>query len=168
MQEEYHAPINDFICIKLGKSVLANGSEVDGQTTMQIYERHLKGHASVWFSTDSLHTGMSKERVSHYNELINDGNDVRILFAYSDDKRNDIQYSARIKEVKSYEQPTIAPDLMLPDEYYGEHKRIWIKITDLQKEDKISAKSFIIDSTGRNLQEIMSTSQFHFGYVKLK
>ena len=54
---------------------------------------------------------------------------------------------------------------MMPDEFRGEERRIWIKITDLRREEKLSDKSFQITSTKKNLKEVMEHSQFRFGYV---
>ena len=160
------ATVNDFICVKLGNAVCADGTEVDGKKTMQIYENYLWGHEFVWFSTDSLYAGMAKKQVDHYNGIIEGKEcDLRILFAYNDGYNNDIQYSAKVLQIVSSPEPISAPDLMLPEHYYGSHKKIWIKISELQKEDIISAKSFVIRATGRNLQEVMNKSQFHFGYV---
>ena len=158
-------PVNDFICVKLGETTTSSGEAVDGERTMQIYETYLWGHSSVWFSTNALSTGMAKAQVKHYRTLLKD-QEVRVLFAYHNGVDSDIRYSAKVLDIVSSKEPVGSPDpIMMPDEYRGEQKRIWIQIADLRREEKLSARAFQITSTGRSLKEVMETSQFCFGYV---
>ena len=47
----------------------------------------------------------------------------------------------------------------------GERAKIWIKITDIQEETDLKAAMFKVRSTDANLKQVISNSQFHFGYV---
>ena len=49
-----------------------------------------------------------------------------------------------------------------------EHARLWIKIKNIKEEHTLKADMFRIISTGANLKQVISNSQFHFGYVYLE
>ena len=55
----------------------------------------------------------------------------------------------------------------LPEEFKGEKVKIWIKIKDIQEEKTLRASMLKVRSTGANLKQVISNSQFHFGYVYL-
>jgi hypothetical protein len=56
----------------------------------------------------------------------------------------------------------------VPDAFgLEEEGKIWIKITDLEPEENLTADMFVVASTGSNLKQVISTSQFHFGYVNI-
>ena len=61
------------------------------------------------------------------------------------------------------------PDINLtPKEYIAENKKIWIKIINLQKYNKLNTKDFIIASTKKDLKTTIENSQYHFGYIQKK
>jgi len=53
-----------------------------------------------------------------------------------------------------------------PDKWEGLKYNIWIKISNLKKEEKLSASDFIVSSTGNNLKEVITKGQYIFGYIK--
>ena len=54
----------------------------------------------------------------------------------------------------------------MPEEFGSEERaKIWIKITDIQEEKGLKAAMFKVRSTDANLKQVISNSQFHFGYV---
>lgn len=159
----------DYIFMKLGLSE-AYGEAIDGEETITLYIEDEKKHGYSWFSTQSLFFGMSDQRVQHYNKKIKDGCPVRILFAINNENfDNDIAFSANVEEIVSAKTPVPCPDgLNYPDAFHGELARIWVKLSDIRAETTIKASMLKITSTGRNLKQTISDSQYHFGYVSLK
>lgn len=153
---------NDFIFMKLGINPI---SLLDADETIELYIKDATKRGYTWFSTSALTFGMSKKQVKYFNNLIDRGEEVRILFA-SSTWGNDIACSARILEIVSYkeEEPCPEPDAY-PEELRGEENKIWIKITDIKEEYELSASQFQVKTTGSRLDKVISNTQFHFGYV---
>lgn len=161
--------INDYIFIKLGTAYDLEGNPLDGKETLEAYMRTSEenGLGYTWFSTQSLHFGMAKKKVSYYNQLIAKGETVRMLFAIGGEL-NDIYCSAVVQEIVSDKDLSGCPGEAgsVPEEFGDEEKaKIWIKITDIQEETSLKAAMFKVRSTDANLKQIISNSQFHFGYV---
>lgn len=164
--------INDYIFMKLGTVYDVDGNAMDGYDTIDAYIRNCSenGEGYTWFSTESLHFGMAKKKVEYYNSLCELGEKVKILFAVGDDV-NDIVYSATVMEIVSGRDAVACPDDLayVPCEFADEEKaKIWIKITDIQEENQLKAAMFKVRSTDANLKQVISNSQFHFGYVYLQ
>ena len=161
--------INDYIFIKLGISYDVNGNPLDGKETLEAYMRTCKDNnlGYAWFSTKSLHFGMAKKKVSYYNQLIAKGETVQMLFAIGGEI-NDIYCSAVVQEIVSDKELSSCPGVAgsVPEEFGdNEQAKIWIKIADIRKESNLSAAILKVRSTGTNLKQVISNSQFHFGYV---
>ena len=161
--------INDYIFIKLGTAHDVDGYPLDGKETLEAYMRTCEenGLGYTWFSTQSLHFGMAKKKVSYYNKLIANGETVRLLFAIGGEL-NDIYCSAVVKEIVSDKELSTCPGEAgsVPEEFGDEEKaKIWIKITDIQEETNLKAAMLKVRSTDANLKQVISNSQFHFGYV---
>ena len=159
----------DYIFMKLGQS-FANGKVIDGEETMNLYIADEAKRGFTWFSTQSLFFGMSEARVKQYNEKIRSGKSVRILFAINNENfDNDIAFSAEVKEISSSKNPEACPDgLNYPVEFHGDKARIWVKLSGITLENRVTADMLKITSTGRSLKQTISDSQYHFGYVSLK
>lgn len=161
--------INDFIFIKLGRDYDLNGKSLNGTQIINLYMKNCEenGLGYSWFCTESLHFGMAKQKVKYYNEFVRSGDDVKILFAVGEGI-NDIKYSASVLELVSSKDSIKCPGQpeSVPDEF-GEQKtgRIWIKINDIKEEPNLKAEMFRVRSTDSNLKQVISNSQFHFGYV---
>lgn len=161
--------INDFLFMKLGISYTVDGEKIDGEDTMKLYITNEKKNGYAWFSTQSLYNGMKKERVRHYNKLIQNGKNVKILFALNNENiRNDIGFSADVLEICSDKLPIGAPDDAYPPEFEDEKAKIWIKLINIERETKINASMLKITSTGKDLKQTITNSQYHFGYVTYK
>ncbi len=163
--------VNDYIFVKLSTSYDLNGNALDGDAVIQAYRKNCadNGLGYTWFSTQSLSLGMNKKKVEFYNRIIRNGENVKMLFAVSGEE-NDIKYSARVLEVVSSRDNTKCPGEpeAVPEEFgRDERGKIWIKITDLKKEEALHADMLVIGNTGSNLKRVISTSQFSFGYVCL-
>ena len=163
--------VNDFIFMKLGTSYNAAGAPMNGKNTIEAYMRNCGENDSgfTWFSTESLHFGMAKKKVDYYNKMAKSGEDVRILFALGDDI-NDICYAASVLEIVSDRDAIQCPgdQSCVPREFRGnETARIWIKIAAIHEETTIKAAMLRVRSTDANLKQVISNSQFHFGYVYL-
>ena len=163
--------VNDYIFIKLGTTYGQGGVPLDGKATIEAYINNMEtnGLGYSWFSTRSLHFGMSKKKVAYYNSLAQKGEEVTLLFAIGEDI-NDICYSATVLEIQSSKDLFHCPDVSssVPEELGSEETgKIWIKIRDLRKEDSLKASMFYVRSTDSNLKQVISESQFHFGYVYL-
>lgn len=158
---------NDYIIMKLNMATNANGDEMTGQEVIQAYMKNLQvnGLDYTCFSTQSLHHGMAQEKVKFYNDCVKKGEKVRILFAIAG--KNDIAYSADVQEIISNRDPISCPcdAASEPEEFRGEQNRIWMKINNLKEENDIKASKLYFRTTGSNLKDVISKSQFHFGYV---
>ena len=161
--------VPEFLFMKLGISSTVEGDELDGEQTVRVYMDDEKNRGFTWFSTQSLFYGMSQDRVKHYNNQIAAGKKVKILFAVNNENfNNDIAFSADVLQVFSAKSPVECPEEGLPVEFDDEKARIWIKIANIHEESKINASMLRITSTGRDLKQTISNSQYHFGYVSFK
>lgn len=161
--------INDYIFIKLGTAYDLDGTPLDGDEIVEAYMRTAEenGFEYAWFSTQSLHFGMAKKKVSYYNQLIQSGEKVSMLFAVGGEV-NDIRYAATVMEIVSDKDQITCPGESgsVPEEFGDkEEAKIWIKIKDIRAESNLQASMFKVRSTDRNLKQCISNSQFHFGYV---
>ena len=158
---------NDYIVMKLNLATDVNGDEMTGQDVIQAYMKNLQvnGLDYTCFSTQSLHHGMAQEKVKFYNDCVKKGEKVRILFAIAG--KNEVAYSADVQEIISNRDPIPCPcnAKSEPKEFLGEQNRIWMKINNLKEENDIKASKLYFRTTGSNLKDVISKSQFHFGYV---
>lgn len=167
LQREDKTKVNDFIFMKLGTAISADGTELDGEETIRSYIRAENENGYTWFSTHSLHTGMAKDKVDFYNKIIKSGESVKILFALGMDI-NDVCYSASIQEIISNRDEIICPGnpIAVPEEFgVNEKGKIWFKLTDLKEETKIKADMLKFRSNNKSVKVAITRSQFHFGYV---
>lgn len=156
------------IMMKLGDE---NKTRVDGNEIMEIYNKFCTQHGSVWFSTDSHPKGIGKEKINEFEGAISRGETVEIYFVIGKgcNGTNDIKYKANVISIESDANGIFSPDTKLtPDEYKNENKKIWIKLENLKKFNKLSVEDFIIESTKKELKEAIENSQYHFGYIKRK
>lgn len=161
---------NDFIFMKLGFSTDNDGNEYNGYETIEIYKKDEAKRGYTWFSTQALYYGMADKKVQHYKKLIESGAKVKILFGIGENAggKNDIAYSAVVHDIISGKAPIQAPNKHYPKEWHGNMARIWVKISDIKEEDKINASMLKVRSTGADLKQVISNSQYHFGYVCFK
>lgn len=163
--------VNDYIFMKLSFSYDIYGNTIDGHEIIQAYQRNEEenGYGYTWFSTNSLHMGMDKNKVKHYNQLAKKGEKVTILFAIAD-ANNDICYAATVLEIQSEKEPSLCPGdaACIPKEFdENEKAKIWIRIKDIREENNLTAEMLNIRSSDANLKQVISSSQYHFGYVYL-
>lgn len=171
IQREYDKEVNDYIFMKLSTTYDVEGNPMNGYETVEAHMRNCaeNGFGYTWFSTESLHFGMAKKKVDYYNSMCGLGEKVKILFAI-DEEVNDIVYSATVLEIASRREAQICPGEKgsEPMEFAdGKPAKIWIRITDIQEENNIKAAMLRVRSTDANLKQVISNSQFHFGYVYL-
>ena len=169
LQRNDSRTVNDYIFMKLGTSYDRDGREMDGFDTIESYKRNCEenGLGYTWFSTESLHFGMAKKKVEYYNRLCESKEPVKILFAVGEEI-NDIVWSASVLAIVAGREAVRCPGEAdsIPDEFSAEEKaKIWIKIKDIQEDHEMKAAMFNIRSTDANLKQVISDSQFHFGYV---
>lgn len=158
--------INDFLFMKLGNSYDEFGNIIDSKTVLTSYANNSVSNELnyTWFSTNALHWGMSAKKVAYYNSLVSAGKDVKILFALD----NEIVASANILEIASDRSGLSCPGVpgSVPDIFsYEENAKIWLKLTNFVAETTLKAAMFKIRTTGANLKQVITDSQFHFGYV---
>lgn len=161
--------INDYIFMKLSDTSDVEDNPMTGTETIKAYERNCEenGYDYTWFSTQSLHFGMAKAKVKYYNEQVEAGNNVKMLFAVGEDV-NDITYSADVLEIKSDRESLPCPGVRgtEPEEFAsGDNAKIWIKIANIKPETELKAAMLNVRSTDANLKQVITNSQFHFGYV---
>ncbi len=163
-------PINDYILIKLGTAIDLDGNEMDGVQTMNAYMNAISLHSYTWFSTFSLHSGMAKDKVKFYNEAIQKGETVKVLFAVGLGI-NEVKYSATIKKIVSSRDEITCPGNAhtIPKEFgVDEVGKIWLKLENLKEETSISADQLYFRTNDTSARDRMDRSQFHFGYVYIK
>lgn len=155
-----------FLFMKLGIAIDKSGREYDGYRTLNEYIKDEKTRGYTWFSTDSLYFGMAKRQVSYFKKAICQGLIVKMLFVIGrDGGKNDIEYSAMVEDIVSYQEPGRCPEPGAFPKIWGDNARIWIKIEDIKEDTTLSVADLKIKSTGSRLKEVISNSQFHFGYV---
>jgi len=158
----------DFLFMKLGWSSTANDEPINAIQTMKLYMKDEKMRGYTWFSTSALPWGMSKKQVKYFKKIIQKGEKLKILFAAGIDAGgdNDIVFNAEVLDIVSYKEPDQSPESnALPKEFTGEDATIWLKIKNIEPEEHISANQLKVKSTGSSLDKVISTSQFHFGYI---
>lgn len=165
-------PVNDYLFIKLSLSEDSQGNALDGDDTVKAYRKNLEsnGLGYTWFATNSLHSGMAKEKVDFYNKTIAAGEEVYLLIAIADEDNN-IKYRARVLEIASSRDRINCPgDIAAVPREYGpdERAKIWLRLTDIEPETDIKAEMLTIPATGANLKHTISDSQYHFGYVAIE
>jgi hypothetical protein len=165
--KEDDTAINDYIFMKLGIAYMTNNREIDGEETMQAYMRAVQEHGYTWFSTMSLHSGMAKDKISFYNQAIESGEVVKVLFALGMGI-NDVCYSAKLQKIVSSRDEITCPGdpNTIPIEFGKEEKgKIWFKLTELQDESEIKVDMLKFRKDDGSVKNAISKSQFHFGYV---
>ena len=162
---------NDFIFSKLTYSHDEKGQRLEGKKVVEAYMKNLteNGLGYTWFSTSSMHSGMSGKKVKYYNEIIKRGEKVEFLIALAY-PINDIRYIATVSEIKSSKEGISSPEVIesIPQEFRNEGPaKIWLKLTSIKKEEEIKASMLKIRSTGFNLKTAIINSQYQYGYVYL-
>ena len=146
-----------------------NSTQLDGIHTLQVCESFCNNHGSVWFSTDSLTTGMSEKRRVEFINAIKKEYVVQIYFAIGKKGggNNDIQYRGKVVDIRTIADGIGSPDKTLtPDSWKDSRNKIWIKIRELAPCPELTANDFIVVSTGNVLAKAIANSQYHFGYIK--
>jgi hypothetical protein len=154
------------IFMKLGQD--ATG-KFTGMETLDIYERFISENRCVWFSTNSLSTGMSKTKINEYEKAIKSGEIVDIYFAVGKNVEgtNEIVYKASVLQIVSDAEGIFSPyNKLTPDVWRDLKNKIWIRVDDMKSINNIKASDFIVSSTGSNLEDVISKSQYHFGYIE--
>lgn len=138
---------------------------------MEIYKDFFEKNNEVWFSTDSLATGMAHKRRTEFLEAISNNKIVEMYFVIGKGSNgsNDIQYKAEVIDIETDSKGLTSPnDILTPKEYINEVKKIWIRICNLQEFTKFTVKDFVVDSTNNSLDISLQHSQHHFGYIRRK
>lgn len=163
--------INDFIFSKLTHSYNYKEEKLSGEEVIAAYRNNLNSNnlGYTWFSTSSLHSGMSSKKVRFYNEIIKQGQTVKLLIALPD-PINDICYSATVKEILSNKSGVAKPEEVssVPVEFHHETtKKIWLKLTSIDDEENLKASMLKIRTSDANLKTVIMNSRYQFGYVYL-
>ena len=156
------------IFVRLG---FDNLSKLSGIQTLQVYEQFCSKDEIVWFSTDSLATGMADKKRAEFLKAINEEFVVEIYFAVgkTGGGTNEIVYKAEVVDVVSDAEGISSPDKTLtPNEWKDGKKKIWIKLKKLIPFSNLSTTDFMVASTGNILANSIGNSEYHFGYIKRK
>ncbi|MDR0325893.1 MAG: phospholipase D family protein [Oscillospiraceae bacterium] len=163
--------LNEYIIMRLSISPDNQGRMYDGEETIQAYMADQKIRDYTWYSTNALHAGMAIEKVKEFNDAINNGKNVSILFAIgkSSGGINEIAYKANVLEVRSSRQPEPLPTNDYPVIWHGKKATIWLKINNIQRETVLKANMFKFSKNGEDLQKvIIGKNRFSFGYISYK
>lgn len=158
-------PISIFM--RLGRDT---DSRLNGVKTLEEYEDFCKIHKAVWFSTDSLATGMSEKRRAEFVKTIKNGSIVEIYFAIgkSGKGNNDIYRVAEVVDIRTDAEGIASPDKSLtPDLWKNDKNKIWIKVMSIRTTN-LRTEDFIVQSSKNVLSKSIENSQYHFGYIKRK
>lgn len=162
--------INDYIFLKLTDTATIGGDVISGDLVIKAYMKSIETHGYSWFSTHSLHFGMAQKKVDYYNQIILNGEKVKILFALGSGV-NEICYSATVTEIVSAREDVSCPGDAgtIPAEFgRDETGRIWFKLEEINEEHDIKAENLVFRSNGHRVKDAISHSQLSFGYVYLK
>lgn len=156
------------IFMKLG---LDTTTQFNGKQTLDIYKKFADSKGSVWFSTDSLATGMAEVKRIEFINAIKRGKVVEMYFATS--KTNDgickMIATARVIDIRTDRDGMETPDNgFTPKEWIVDKNKIWIKLTNILYLENVDCNDFVIATTGASLMEVILKSQYHFGYIKHK
>lgn len=154
------------IFIKLGWD---SATQSDGEETLDIYKKFAASHGSVWFSTDSHPSGMGQAKRVEFINAIKSGKTVQMYFITSKKNEfiNKIIAVANVQDIRSDKAGMITPEGQLtPEQWRVDKNKIWIKLTHINCSIKVKCSDFIVASSNRNLMEVLSVSQHHFGYIK--
>ncbi|NLZ34323.1 MAG: hypothetical protein GX889_05340 [Clostridiales bacterium] len=146
-------------------------NKYNGLETLEIYEDFCNKNGTTWFSTNAHFSGMAEKRRQEFLKEIKDGNIVEMYFAVSKGSggENDIVYKGEVLDIKTEKEGLLSPDkLLTPEEWIDSEYKIWVKLKNLKPFDGLSANDFIIASTGNLLSDVITKSQYHFGYIKKK
>lgn len=141
----------------------------NGVQTMRVYEQFTKEHKFAWFSTNALSTGIAKKQQGKFLKSVHDGYEVEMYFAVgkTSDGNNDIMFKANVLDIRSDSECINSPDVSLTPEVWRDYNcKIWIKIANIQSIKELKAADFVVESTGRNLREVIDKSQYLFGYIR--
>lgn len=158
--------ISIFMKLTIDITGVFNGLEI-----LKIYKEFCYKNKCVWFSTDALATGMSEKKVKEFLSAIKDDYVVEMYFSVSKNssRHNDIVYKGEVVDIKSDAKGIYSPDKSTtPNEWKDIKNKIWIKLKDVKSVDNVYSKDFIIASTGNVLSDVISKSQYHFGYIRKK
>lgn len=156
------------IFMKLGQDATGKYTGIE---TLRIYEDFIKKNGDVWFSTNSLATGMAKRKQLEFKKAIKNDYIVEMYFAIGKivEGNNDIVYKANVIDIVSESDGISTPDdNFTPKEWRRLKNKIWIKINKLELLNNLTSHDFIISSTKRVLADVISRSQYHFGYIERK
>ena len=112
---------------------------------------------------------MSKTKIKEYDKAIKSEENVNIYFAVGKNVEgtNEIVYKANVLQIVSDAEGIVSPDEKLtPDEWKDLKNKIWIKVDDMKLINNLKASDFIVSSTGSYLKDVISRSQYHFGYIE--
>ena len=155
----------DFIIIRVGESYTTQRYALTADETVEVFIRDLEVKNFVWYPFISPNKTISADKVNEYNNRINAGYEVRLLFVID----SEIRYSAKILEVNCPEElRTSAYYPECPIEYHNQATHVWIKITDLKVEDTLKAEELIITSSGKNMKSSIVNGQFTMSYASYK
>lgn len=153
------------IFMKLGLDLT---TQFNGSQTLGIYKQFADARGSVWFSTDSLATGMAEAKRAEFVNAIKKGNIVEMYFAVSktNDGVNKLIAVAEVQDIKTDKDGIGTPDNRLtPTQWINDKNKIWIKLKNIIYLDNLDCNDFKIATTGANLMDVISRSQYHFGYI---
>ncbi|KLU60296.1 hypothetical protein CEB3_c31470 [Peptococcaceae bacterium CEB3] len=155
-----------FMRLGINKSLKLTGSQ-----TIAVYKGFCDTNGAVWFSTDSLATGMAEKKEEEFVRAVKDGFVVEMYFAIGKkgEGTNEIAYKAEVIDIVSDAIGRRSPDKNLtPAEWETDRSRIWIKLQKLVPFTSLTTADFIVASTGNVLVDSIRRSQYHFGYIRRK
>lgn len=97
------------------------------------------------------------------------GKIVEMYFAISktNDGINKMIAVDEVQDIKSDKAGIMTPDRNLtPNEWLNDRNKIWIKLNSITYCNDTYCHDFKIATTGVNLMDVISRSQYHFGYIK--
>ena len=129
---------NDYIFMKLGISYDVDNNLLDGYDTIKAYIRNCNENGLG-------HSWFSTDS---------------LYYGMAKDKIED--YNSLVTSGE-----TVKILFAVGEGVNDEKAKIWIKIKDIKEEHDIKAQMLKVRSTGKNLKQVITKSQYNFGYVYL-
>lgn len=165
-QESKKSIYVEAIFMKLGTDITG---KYNGMDTLDIYQGTVRAKGYTWFSTNSLSKGMAEKKRIEFLKAVESKSIVHIYFAVGKktDKLNDIVFMAEVKDIKTDAEGISSPEIdVTPEEWKGIKSKIWIKISKLEQVSDVTARDFVVVSSGKVLADVISKSQYQYGYIK--
>lgn len=166
MSRFYFNSKNDFIFMRLANAETNEGLMLDGNQTICEYQKYINKNGSVWYGTDSLYYGISKNKLKVINECLDNAGSIKVVFVISNRGNGDnrIAFTGEIVEVVSSRERTQRVH-DVPSCFIGNKHKTWIRLSCIEKENELMTENLKVKSTNNILARAIEGSRYQMGYL---